>query len=335
MKPMSETLGKSAGFLQIIKAGDFEAFKKQQTQHAKGCVATGKWTTDEAKRHIAMIEFLWNRIFDDNPPPQAPAFRCSQCNDQGAVEIEGIGVVPCPNPECAVSQQNTRRRYEYWKRRLSHMASAGYYQRLRFDSWDAMEGWKREGKQLPLIAAKYYADAPRQMVSLHTIYEFANMPIPEGLPDQQRNSLVFHGDLGVGKTGLAASIMWTLEARQIPVLMMRTWDMLSQIKDKYFKQSEDETAQDILKIIQEVPVLILDEWNLEKVTDSDAQRMQEIIRHRHGELLPTVITTNLHPSQFGSHWGHRTSDVLLEMAHIIHVSGAKIRETAYEVSEAQ
>lgn len=322
-----------SGFLKIIEVGDFEAFKKQQTAHAKGCVAGGRWTQDEARRHIAMIPHLWNRIFENNPPPQAPAWKCDQCQDQGAIELEGIGMVTCPNPDCAVAQRNVERRFDYWKRRMEHLGSAAYYQRLRFETWDAMETWKRDGKRLPYIAAKLYADAPRQSLSLHDIYEFAGMRPPLNTQDTRRNSLVFYGDLGVGKTGLAASIMWVLQEQRIPVLMVRTWEILSSIKDKYFRQNEDETAQDLLKIVQQVPVLILDEWGLKKPSDADVQRMEEIVRYRHGQGLPIVVTTNLLPKEFGAHWGYRTADVLMEMAHVIEVAGAKIRETAEPVME--
>ena len=79
-------------------------------------------------------------------------------------------------------------------------------------------------------------------------------------------------------------------------------------------------------MVKSFPVLVLDEFNMTKVSDWRQEVMENVIRYRYGNNLPTVLTCNATRDELEVQWGIRTVSVLFEMAHLIPMGGEPLRD---------
>lgn len=61
--------------------------------------------------------------------------------------------------------------------------------------------------------------------------------------------------------------------------------------------------------------------------------MEEIIRYRQQNDLPTIITCNQNPVELTAMWGERIYESIKEMAHWIPMGGIALRQSS-EIEEA-
>lgn len=301
-----------------------EAEKKSAIRH----VQTGNWTRDEAEQYInRVIPAIWDSWQTNKPADLSSIykFRCPHCQDMGMILDPVKGWLPCPNMSCPIRQTKDNPHYERWVDKLATIEESKYYETFTLDSWMGIQDHLREGKWLAYGAASVFSESPDLYVNLHDIYKYLQVDPPQNIPNQRKNGLLFYGDVGLGKTGLMAGIVANLEKRKIPVLMIRAWWLLREVKERYQKSDPSQTATDMLRMFQQIPVLILDEFGLENPSEADLQLMQELIRHRHGMKYPTLVTTNLTPLQLTVQWHKQTTSVLEEMCHYIQLKGEKIR----------
>lgn len=304
----------------------FEEFLESEKKNAIKHFKAGRWTQQEVETYINQsVPLIWQSWQTNTVPDFSGIYkcRCNHCRDMGMILDPVTGWQPCPNLSCP-TRSGKDHHYQTWVDKLATIEIAKYYQSFTLESWLTISEDLREGKWLAYGAACVFAESPDLTIDLFDIYRYLQVSPPDGAVNQKKNGLVFFGDVGTGKTGLMAGIVTALEARKIPVLMVRAWWMLREIKERNFKNS-DQTATDMLRMFQAIPVLILDEFGLERPSDTDLQLMQELIRHRHGAKLPTLITTNLNQRELTEQWHVQTTSVLEEMCHYIKLSGAKIR----------
>ncbi|MBA7689751.1 hypothetical protein ES703_98262 [subsurface metagenome] len=111
--------------------------------------------------------------------------------------------------------------------------------------------------------------------------------------------LTFVGEPGRGKTHLALGIGWHwLENNLGLVKYYQVGSLLDDLRHGY-RADTDEKAQQfdaLLKLIKEVPLLILDDLGVEQSTPWARDKLDQIINHRYlgGK---TVFTTNLAPEK--------------------------------------
>ncbi len=144
-------------------------------------------------------------------------------------------------------------------------------------------------------------------------------------------SFFFHGPVGRGKTGLAVGLARKcIESGLVAqVLFVDVPDLLSQIKDTYGKDEESERA--ILKRYKEAELLILDDLGAEHTQNLSwlQDLAYQIINYRHGEMLPTIFTSNLSLGDLGERIGSRNAWRIRELCgaeNIIEISGKNLRE---------
>lgn len=206
------------------------------------------------------------------------------------------------------------------------------YRYLTFETFDELPESQRLGKVTARAAAAsfvnnadggYYVDRRELGESLGQAAEL-----------DLRNWLVFHGQHGRGKTGLAAAILNYLLSTGRFALYTRLQDLIKAIQARYGDAPQggyrdefgDVTADQIIDTVKRAPVLLLDEFDLPDAQRSDKQSIVEnIIRFRHGEILPTVITTNLDADGVELRWGTTTMSVMRQRAHWIPVTGENLR----------
>lgn len=309
----------------------WEDFEKSQTAHARRMFDGGHWTLEEAEGFVRRLSLIWEGI--NNPHTRLLQHRCPHCLDQGGYIVPGVGFQQCQDPNCWKVIENNRVRYARWVERLTTIELAKYYRDYTLESWLKLPSALRKGKSLAYAAVLLMSQSSDLSISSHDIYRKARVDIPEGRANEKKGSLVLWGDVGVGKTGLVVGLSKALEHRAIPFAIVRASEMLRQIKECNFKKDETMTATDMLRLFQGVPFLVIDEMGMEAPSDADLQYMQEIVRHRHGAKLPTIMTTNLTPEDIYKDWHKQTADVLIEMAHCIHVGGEKLRSTSPTMSE--
>lgn len=253
-----------------------------------------------------------------------PDCRCPVCGGIGYVrpdvgpEHDLFGqMVPCPANCTAIREIQEHRRGAIRK----YSALPAEYADLTFESFDALDARAREGKGMARRAVGAWVE------QMHTGGWIGNA-------GDLRNWIALHGVHGRGKTGLAASAVNALTDAGQPCLYIRLQDFIEAVQRRYAKgrQHEDDfgsdSAEDVIETVKAAPVLIMDEFDVPDLRENKLAIVEKIIRSRHGQRLPTLITTNLNPEQFQSRWGDTIASVTLARTHWILMDGPSLRRDA-------
>ena len=109
--------------------------------------------------------------------------------------------------------------------------------------------------------------------------------------DGERNSLLLVGNVGTGKTHLAAAISNKLMDNGVPVLFDTYSGHLNKLRAEF--DSKDADKRDYLKQMQEIEMLVIDDIGKEKQTEWTSSIMFDVINYRYEHILPIIITSNL------------------------------------------
>jgi DNA replication protein DnaC len=130
-----------------------------------------------------------------------------------------------------------------------------------------------------------------------------------------RHNLWLAGPVGLGKTGLAWSIVrelvtgsveryWETPADErdveprIPALMIRWADLLDDLRAAFDRDRHAQTSGDyadpslLLERAKQVGVLALDDLGRERPTPWALERLANLVETRYGEMRPTIVTSN-------------------------------------------
>lgn len=273
---------------------------------------------DELKQAIGMPTSL-EPVVDDP--------KCPECFGHGTIlviqkrdgQVVGEQTTFCACPEGQAAQR------DYYRRRFKLSGIPARFEQCTFATWDALKASDKRGKMLAYHCAKLLVEHRQDRYFFRLGEAYAQLKLHNPLTDDPaRNSLVLYGDLGVGKTGLSASIANALASVQA-VLYMRTQDLIKQVQDSYEQTYEGEGRSVIIQRVKTAPFLILDEMTLENSTNDRKEILEDIMRHRCGVELPFVVTTNHDQTSFRKFWGDRTIDPMLESAHWVPMGGENLR----------
>lgn len=266
------------------------------------------------------------RLAAEGFSPETPIYDCAVCEDRGLVSYavpvghEYFGkLYPCP-----ACEKGHRLLVNQWRARMRDAGLPSNYQGLTFDTWQALAENLKEGKRLAFQAAMLFVAGEGHYVSISEAYRLCKRRFAGA--DVVRNSLVFQGQVGTGKTGLAAGIINALLEQMQPVLYVRTQDFIMSVQARYGAGDEKPTSDDVINELRQAPVVVLDEFNLVSDSPNRQEIIEKVIRYRHGQALPTIVTCNHTQEQLRSQWGDRTVSVLLAMAHWIPMGGEPIRD---------
>jgi len=139
--------------------------------------------------------------------------------------------------------------------------------------------------------------------------------------------LIFLGDVGTGKTHLAAAISNYLLSEKLQAIVFGTWaSLLFKLRrsyDPYEGQLEREV--DIIQAMERCDLLVLDDVGKEKQTDWSDEKLFHIIDSRYNNLLPIVITANYDLHRFERRIGNAIFSRLMEMCQPIAMNGNDYR----------
>jgi len=246
--------------------------------------------------------------------------KCPVCGGLGMVAIEDK-YVPCPRPECEYGDQQ-RQQLETRMRKISQMPAM--YTSAKLTDFESLLPEAKKGKELAYKLA--VALAENMMIYPETVigaaWKWGNEP---------RNWLAFSGAVGTGKTYLASAIVnHIIRHHGKPSLYVRLHDIVEDVRHTYVQNSDEDTNR-VMERYENFAVLLIDEFNLEKVSDHTRQTMENIIRYRAMHNKPTIMTCNVTRDEFIDMWGERIATVVLDKAIWCNMSGYSLRNHAGEV----
>lgn len=253
---------------------------------------------------------------------------CGVCGGLGLLR----GNAPVGHPEfgklfpcrCEAGQFYARRRTQGM---LKRAGLPQHYESLSFDSfWELSDG-ARAGKMLAAAAAGMWAHKGGVPFSLREAAAAVDERRASGLGEYKTNWIVLHGDLGMGKTGLAAAAVNYLSSANTEVVFYRLQEVFAEIQSQYGK---DGNADEVLQKIQHCPRLILDECTIPAASTDKQRIFEEVVRFRAARGLATIFTTNHDQEAFERQWTKQAAAVVFT-AHWIELTGEPLRFRAKPV----
>ena len=108
---------------------------------------------------------------------------------------------------------------------------------------------------------------------------------------RRKPSLFICGDLGTGKTHLAAAMANEIIENGRPVKYATFTQMTQEIRAAFYSESKETEAETVRKY-KTAALLFLDDLGKEKATEWSLAKLFELIDSRYSNGLPTVITSN-------------------------------------------
>lgn len=238
---------------------------------------------------------------------------CEVCGGLGEVySIPAKQYLPCPQCELGA-----KKRAERAARIAKSAAIPPRYADARLTDLAHLDDVQAKGKRTAYKIASLFVAAPDNWVSAQEID-------PAG-ESGTYNWLVLEGEVGRGKTYLACAILNTLLARGINTRYIRLDDMIAAVISSYNHEDADASRHTIISRLQNVGVLLIDEFTATRVTAHTQEVIESVLRHRHNHHLPTVFTTNHDQSEMFERWGERITTVILSNALWVRMTGSTLR----------
>lgn len=242
--------------------------------------------------------------------------------------------LPCPALNCPALEAQRHQRYE----QLCTLAQIpDEYKDLTLDSWrelfevaPAFQVGKLHayGAALAFIAAR----ENRFMFRLSDASIIVGIDEPE-FDTPPRNSIAFYGTFGVGKTSLAVCILRELiDVYRVNAVYLLIGDFFLALQERFEKKAEYEFGgeasdeAELMRLYQQAPVLVMDEFPLKPGrTDWWERVVYSLVNYRHIHHLPTIITTNFTFDELTESWGGMIGYRLHTMAQWIEIGGLEMR----------
>jgi len=136
-------------------------------------------------------------------------------------------------------------------------------------------------------------------ISKDDILTFVNSPWIENA-----FNLVLIGDTGLGKSHIAASLCYEAVLRGYPTAFITAFDLVSRIHKAHNPASK-------IDFYAKIRVLCIDEIGYIYHKKEDTDILFQIISKRN-EILPTIVTTNLAPKEWGSIFSATAASAILD-----------------------
>ncbi len=139
--------------------------------------------------------------------------------------------------------------------------------------------------------------------------------------------LLFFGEVGRMKTTLAVCIAREAIEQGKTVYFISMPELL----DKLITMSKNKDSQELLRFqhkIEDVPLLILDDFGAEYPNDWVLNKVDSVITHRYNYEVSTIITTNMLPGEIKARYVQRVYDRLRSTNKALGTSGDSLRKTA-------
>lgn len=142
---------------------------------------------------------------------------------------------------------------------------------------------------------------------------------------ENRQGIIFWGEVGTGKSYTAACIANELLDQKIPVVMTSFVKILQNI------QGNQEEEKVIMARLNDARLLIIDDLGTERNTDYALEKVYNIIDSRYRVGRPLILTTNMTIREMQENTDiryKRIYDRIFEMCYPVRVTGKSWREQA-------
>jgi DNA replication protein DnaC len=138
-------------------------------------------------------------------------------------------------------------------------------------------------------------------------------------------NVVFIGDTGVGKTGLASALLLKALQNGYRGLFIKAQDLF----DELYTSLADHHTRKLLRQLARIDVLLIDELGYLNLQPEQTNSFFKLMDERYGNK-PTLITTNLHYDEWYTFLGHKALvqallDRLRHRCHTIEIEGSSLR----------
>lgn len=256
-------------------------------------------------------------LINQNKAPIDSVCRCIHCGEEiPAIEVEvkelGIKRMVQPACECEVKEQ----------KRLQEEAEKFQIQKdinKMFAFSDLGERYKNA--TLENFEARKGSDACKMLTEVF-ISEFE---------EWKEQSLSYWGNVGNGKTHLAAAVANALKNKGYIVIFIKMTELLDLIKSTFGKDQKgnrvtEYSKEDIIKALMQCDMLILDDIGAEKITDWVEDEVFKIIDGRYVRKKKIMVTSNLELEELEQHIKSRSFDRLNHMSQFLENKATSKRE---------
>lgn len=225
-----------------------------------------------------------------------PEYKCDLCEDRGIIISGGKA------KKCSCTKNNSLRLRSLFGEAL---------QKANFDNFD-----------FSYYNNAHFADEEiRDRENAVRTHREAKNFVELLLAGQKPKGLVLMGNVGSGKTHLAAAITNALQSNDIYALFVVVPELLDELRATYRNDGLDESK--IMDSAKNSPVLILDDLGAHNYTEWTRNKIFSLLNFRLMHALPTVITTNLIMEEMEEYLGERTSSRVVELCKICRLSTEK------------
>jgi DNA replication protein DnaC len=138
-------------------------------------------------------------------------------------------------------------------------------------------------------------------------------------------NLVFIGNTGVGKTGLASAILLRALQQGYRGLFVKAQELF----DEMYKSLADRSSRTLLDRLMRVDLLLIDEMGYLNLRPEQSNIFFKLMEERYGKRA-TIITTNLEYDDWYGFLGQKEMvgallDRLRHRCHTIHIEGTSLR----------
>ena len=130
---------------------------------------------------------------------------------------------------------------------------------------------------------------------------------------QQGRCLIMVGNVGTGKSHLAAVLVSGLIRRGHSAVFVSAQRAIRRVRDTWSRDSA-ESESDALKALSSPDLLVLDDVGMQYGSDSEKNILFEVINERSEAMLPTVITSNLQLGELKDYLSVQVTDRLKDNA---------------------
>ncbi len=175
-----------------------------------------------------------------------------------------------------------------------------------------------ESSTFESFSLKYYqgSAADKMAAVLARCRSFA-----EGNPSLS-NGLIFLGKTGLGKTHLSLAIANVMLKNGYGVIYGSAQNFLSAIEKEHFGRADGDT----LTLLCDCDLLIIDDLGAEFSTQFTVSALYNLLNSRIMEGKPTVISTNLTPTELANAYGERISSRIIGSFEPLKFEGNDIRQ---------
>jgi len=155
---------------------------------------------------------------------------------------------------------------------------------------------------------KFIATSAKQEFALKFAKEYA-----QSFDDVLKSGrcAIFCGQPGTGKTHLSVGIGLDVMRNRRSVLFTTVARMMRRVKDTFKKDSE-ESESEVVDLFASPSLLIVDEIGVQFGSEFERNMMFDILNDRYENRMPTLLLSNLTPSEVKTFLGERVFDRLRE-----------------------